>query len=66
MRSRIVNPWIKRRRRSLQRFQAHRSGDIRDARKAFCPQQRKSTDCMHGLRSIQERQALFRLQGCGT
>ena len=62
MGTRLVNPRIKRRRRSLQRLQAHRAGNICDAREAFRAQQSQPTHRMHGLCSIQERETLFRFQ----
>ena len=59
---RLVDARVKRGRRSLERFQAHRPGDVRDPRQTFGAEQGQATHRMHGLRSIQKRQPFLGLE----
>ena len=66
MRSRRVNAFIKRDRRSFQSFERHRAGNIGQPRQSFGAIQRQPADSTHRLRSVQQRQAFldFQLNGC--
>ena len=59
MRPRLVNARIKSRRRSLQRLERHRAGDIRHAREPFRPEQRQAAHGMHRLGAVQEGKPLL-------
>ena len=63
MRTRVVNARIKRDRRSFQRFEGHRAGDIGDAGESFRAEEGEPADGVHRLGAIQEREAFFGLRG---
>ena len=62
MRPHRVNPLVEGRRRTFERLQRHRSGQIGQLRHTQGARQRQPTDGRDSLRSVQQRQALFCLE----
>ena len=62
VRSGVVQPRIKRCRRVTQTFERHCPSNIGNARKAFRARDRQSTNCVHRLSPVQQRETFFGLQ----
>src|SRR5712691_11981737 len=59
MRTGLVQTRIESGRRSFQRFQGHCPGNISDSRKFFRPQDRQSSDGVHGLSAVEKSESFF-------
>src|SRR5712691_9284770 len=59
MRTGLLQTRIKSGRRSFQRFQGHCTGNISDSRESFRPQDRQSSDGVHGLGAIEKGEPFF-------
>src|SRR5439155_14555945 len=57
--TRLLQTRIERGRCSFQRFQSHRTGNISDSRESFRPQDRQSSNGVHGLSAIEQSKPFF-------
>ena len=61
MRSGVLQTRIESDGSSFERLEAHRAGNIGDARKPLGAEKREPTHCVHRLRTVEQSKALLRL-----
>src|ERR1051325_2631230 len=62
MRARLVNAFVERDGRTLERFERHRARDVCEMSQRFCAIKRQRSDSSHRLRAVEQRQTFLNFQ----